>query len=251
MNQEWEVYWNNFGVPFVQPQKSGTSWVDLEICWPVEGGSRVPRDPTPTVRILRQSSRLSKVRHSRSSITRPLFQPRSLVLSSERGDPCLRWHSKGLPEEFDEGARLSVADLCRNGFYRMPCNQQLDSFRQAHLPSPKLKTRPNFSAESSLDSPDAYTDFFTKRIQRWSPCLVCDEGFRDSKRPGILREPYECGNCRGVPQLGQDEIPECTVKVICSSQPPDSYRLDYKLAEKRGDVQHPADLRGTWEKASP
>ena len=63
--------------------------------------------------------------------------------------------------KFDEGARLPIADLGRNRFYRTPCY----SFHQTHLPSPKLEARPNFSAESSLQCPDAYSDFSTQRIQ--------------------------------------------------------------------------------------
>src|SRR6266403_818889 len=90
---------------------------------------------------------------------RPLFRPH------ERGNPCSRCHSKSLPEKFDEGARLPIADLGRNHFYRTPCNQQLDSFHQTHLPSPKLEARPNFFAESSLNCPYACTDFSTQRIQ--------------------------------------------------------------------------------------
>ncbi len=125
----------------------------------------MPRDPTAAVRILDQRFQPSKVRHSWSTEHRLLFRPRSLVMGFERGDPSSRCHSKSLPEKFDEGARLAIADLGRNRFYRMPCNQQLYSFHQAHLPSPKLEARPNFSAESSLDCPDAYTDFSAQRIK--------------------------------------------------------------------------------------
>jgi hypothetical protein len=95
----------------------------------------------------------------------PLFRPRSLVLGFERGNPFSRCHSKSLPEKFDKGARLVIADIGGNRFYRTPCNQQLYSFHQTHLPSLRLETHPNFSAESSLDCPDAYTDFSTQRIQ--------------------------------------------------------------------------------------
>jgi hypothetical protein len=111
-----------------------------------------------------------------------LFPSRLLVWGFERGNPCSRGHSKSLPKKLDESARLAIADLGGNRFYRTPCNQQLYSFHQTHLPSPKLETRSNFSAESSLDCPDAYTDFATERIQRWSIRLVCDEGFSHSKR---------------------------------------------------------------------
>jgi len=103
-------------------------------------------------------------------------------LGFEGGNPSSRCRSKGLPEKFDKGTRLAIADLGGNRLYRTPGNQQLYPFRQTHLPSPKLETHPNFSAESSLDCPDAYTDFATKHIQRWSIRLVCDEGFSDSKR---------------------------------------------------------------------
>ena len=84
-------------------------------------------------------------------------------------------------KKLDESARLAIADLGGNRLYRTPCNQQLYSFHQPHLPSPKPETRSNFSAESPLDCSDAYTDFATERIQRWSIRLVCDEGFSDSK----------------------------------------------------------------------
>jgi hypothetical protein len=107
----------------------------------------------------------SKFVVARSLEHRPLFRPRSLALGFERGNPCSRCHSKSLPEKFDEGARLPIADLGRNRFYRTPCNQQLYSFHHTHLPSPKLEARPNFSAESSLECPDAYTDCSTQRIQ--------------------------------------------------------------------------------------
>ena len=126
---------------------------------------RVARHPTGIVRILGRSVRLLEVRHSRSTEHRRLFRLGSLVSGLERGNPCSRCLSKSLPEKFDEGARLPIADLGRNRFYRTSCNQQLYSFHQTHLPSPKLETRPNFFAENSLDCPDAYTDFSTQRIQ--------------------------------------------------------------------------------------
>jgi len=47
---------------------------------------------------------------------RPLFRPRSLVLGFERGNPCSRCHSKSLPEKFDKGARLAIADISGNRF---------------------------------------------------------------------------------------------------------------------------------------
>ena len=87
-----------------------------------------------------------------------------LVLGFEGGDPCFRCHSESLPENFDEGAWLAIANLGRHGLYRTPRNQQLYSFHQTHLPSPILEGRPNFFAESSLDCPHAYTDFSAQRI---------------------------------------------------------------------------------------
>jgi hypothetical protein len=180
-----------------------------------------------------------------SAENRILFRSRSLVLCFERGNPCSRCHSKSLSEKCDEGARLAIADLGCNRLYRTPFNQQLYPFHQTHLPSPKLEARPNFSAESSLNCPDAHTDFSTQRIQWWSICLVCHESFSDSKRSRILGEPHKHRNWRGIPQLGQDEIPEGTVKMICRPQLPDSYCLYYKFAEKRRDVQHGADCRAT------
>jgi len=126
---------------------------------------RVARDPTGIVRILSQSFRLSEVRRSGGTEHRPLFRSRSLVLGCERGNPCSRCHSKSLPEKCDEGARLAIADVGCNRLYRTPCNQQLYPFHQTHLPSPKLEARPNFSAESSLNCPDAHTDFSTQCIQ--------------------------------------------------------------------------------------
>jgi hypothetical protein len=62
----------------------------------------------------------SKFVVARSLEHRPLFRPRSLALGFERGNPCSRCHSKSLPEKFDEGARLPIADLGRNRFYRTP-----------------------------------------------------------------------------------------------------------------------------------
>jgi len=94
-----------------------------------------------------------------------LSRPRSRPLGSERGNPCSRCDSKRLPKKFDKGARLAIAYIGGNRFYRTPCNQQFYSFHQTHLPSPKLETHPNFFAESSLDCPDAYTYFLTERIQ--------------------------------------------------------------------------------------
>ncbi len=83
---------------------------------------QLARDPTGIVGILGRSFRLLEVRQSWSTEHRLLFRPRSLVLGFERGNPCSRCHSKSLPEEFDEGARLPIADLSRNRFYRTPCN---------------------------------------------------------------------------------------------------------------------------------
>jgi NarL family two-component system response regulator YdfI len=90
---------------------------------------------------LGRSFRLLEVRHSWSTEHRPLFWPRSLFSGLERGNRCSRCHSKSLPEKFDEGAWLPIADLGRNRFYRTSCNQQLYSFHRTHLPSPHRRTR--------------------------------------------------------------------------------------------------------------
>jgi hypothetical protein len=91
--------------------------------------------------LLGRSFRLLEVRHSWSTEHRPLFWPRSLFSGLERGNRCSRCHSKSLPGKFDEGARLPIADLGRNRFYRTSCNQQLYSFHRTHLPSPHRRTR--------------------------------------------------------------------------------------------------------------
>jgi len=142
---------------------------------------RLSRDPTGIVRIPANPFGYPKFGIAWRIEHRPLFRPRSLALGFERGNPCFRCHSKSQPEKFNEGARLPIPDLGGNRFYRTPCNQQLYSFHQTHLPSPKLEAHPDFSSESSLNCPDAYTDFSTQRIQGWSICLVCEERFSDTK----------------------------------------------------------------------
>src|SRR5207244_5812062 len=90
--------------------------------------------------------------------TRALFGS----LGLKRSDPSFRCHSKGLAEKFDECARLPIADLGSNRLHSTSLNQQLYSFHQTHLSSPKLVARPNLSAEdgrseehtSELQSPD-------------------------------------------------------------------------------------------------
>src|SRR5256884_5831117 len=59
-------------------------------------------------------------------------------LGLKRSDPSFRCHSKGLAEKFDECARLPIADLGSNRLHSTSLNQQLYSFHQTHLSSPKL-----------------------------------------------------------------------------------------------------------------
>src|SRR2546429_4335198 len=97
-------------------------------------------------------------------------------LGLKRSDPSFRCHSKGLAEKFDECARLPIADLGSNRLHSTSLNQQLYSFHQTHLSSPKLVARPNLSAEDSLDCPDACTNFSAQRPERWSVLLICHKG---------------------------------------------------------------------------
>ena len=127
------------------------------------------------------------------------FRHGSHIAVFEGSDPFSRCHSQGLPEKFDEGARLPVADLSRDRFYRTPRSQQLDSFHQTYLPSPNFEAHPNFFAENSLERSDAYTDFSADNTQGRSIRQVRDEDFSDSKRSRLLGKPHGHRNWRGVP----------------------------------------------------
>ena len=111
--------------------------------------------------------------------TPALFGSLGLKLS----DPSFQCHSRGLAEKFDECARLPIADLGSNRLHSTSLNQQLYSFHQTHLSSPKLEARPNLSAEDSLDCPDACTNFSAQRPERWSVLLICHKG---SSKPRAL-----------------------------------------------------------------
>ncbi len=135
-------------------------------------------------------------------------------LGLKRSDPSFRCHSKGLAEKFDECARLPIADLGSNRLHSTSLNQQLYSFHQTHLSSPKLEARPNLSAEDSLDCPDACTNFSAQRPERWSVLLICHKGSSNTESSRIVRQCHKCRNWRSTLQLEQDEIPERTVEMV-------------------------------------
>src|SRR6266566_3744272 len=106
-------------------------------------------------------------------------------LGLKRSDPSFRCHSKGLAEKFDECARLPIADLGSNRLHSTSLNQQLYSFHQTHLSSPKLVARPNFSAQ---------------RPERWSVLLICHKG---SSKPRALESSGSVTNVAAGLVLGK------------------------------------------------
>ncbi len=131
-----------------------------------------------------------------SSWTPALFGSLGLKLS----DPSFQCHSRGLAEKFDECARLPIADLGSNRLHSTSLNQQLYSFHQTHLSSPKLEARPNLSAEDSLDCPDACTNFSAQRPERWSVLLICHKG---SSKPRALESSGSVTNVAAGLVLGK------------------------------------------------